>query len=63
VTLLLFLAAATGEPNAREAFISAYIAEHRDEACGTHWVDNPTHTQCIAMLRREAERLYEQTRR
>lgn len=63
MTLLLLLAAAPGAPDAREAFIAAYVAEHREEVCGTHWVDNPTHAQCLAMLRREAERLYGQARR
>lgn len=40
----------------REAFIAAHVARHREEACGTHWVGNPTHAACLAMLRREAER-------
>jgi hypothetical protein len=39
----------------RAAFIATYVARHREEVCGTHWVDNPTHAACLAMLRREAE--------
>lgn len=61
--LLLVIAAAAGAPGDQEAFIAAYVARHRDEVCGTHWVDNPTHAQCIAMLQREARRLYNEARR
>ncbi|QYU69565.1 hypothetical protein J4558_05335 [Leptolyngbya sp. 15MV] len=54
IAVLLLLAAAP-EPASREAFIAAHVARHREEACGMHWVGNPTHAQCLAMLRREAE--------
>jgi hypothetical protein len=55
--LLLASALLAAEP--REAFIEAYVARHREEVCGTHWVGNPTHAACLAMLRREAERAFE----
>jgi hypothetical protein len=38
----------------RERWIEAYVAKYREEACGTHWVGNPSFTDCMAALRREA---------
>jgi hypothetical protein len=54
----LWLAAALVAPDPRAAFIEAYVAAHREEVCGTHWVGNPTHAACLAMLKREAEAAY-----
>lgn len=59
LALAAALAAAPAGGDPRAAFIAAHIARHREEVCGTHWVDNPTHAACLAMLRREAERLWE----
>jgi hypothetical protein len=42
----------------RAAWIEAYVARWRDDACGTHWVGNPSFAACMAMLRREAEAAY-----
>jgi hypothetical protein len=49
------LALTLAQADPRAAFVAAYVARHREEVCGTHWVDNPTHAVCLAMLRREAE--------
>ncbi len=38
----------------REQWIEAYVAKYREEACGTHWVGNPSFSDCMAALRREA---------
>lgn len=56
--LPLLLAAGLTQAEARDAFIAAHVARHREEACGTHWVGNPSHAACLDMLRREAEALW-----
>jgi hypothetical protein len=42
----------------RFVFIERFVATHREEACGMHWVDNPSFAACMAALRREAEAAY-----
>lgn len=46
----------------RAAWIDAYVARFRDDACGYHWVDNPSFAACMASLRREAEAAYQRDR-
>jgi hypothetical protein len=55
VIIEMGLALVLAQADPRSAFVAAYIARHREVTCGTHWVDNPTHVACLAMLRREAE--------
>lgn len=54
----VLLVAAAPVPD-RDAFIAAYVAQHREMVCGMHWVDNPVHAKCLAMLRREAEAAFD----
>jgi hypothetical protein len=43
----------------RGRFIESFAARYREEACGTHWVGNPSFADCMAALRREAESHYQ----
>jgi len=38
----------------RNRLIEAHVAKYREEACGTHWVGNPSFIDCMTALRREA---------
>lgn len=60
--LALLPAVARAGDAERKAFITAHLARHRDEVCGTHWVGNPSFAACMAMLRREAEAEWERRR-
>lgn len=51
-------ALAEARPDARLAWIEAFVERFRDEACGMHWAGNPVYPACIAQLRWEAERAY-----
>jgi len=48
------LPASSDTQDARNKLIEAHVAKYREEACGTHWVGNPSFTDCMAALRREA---------
>jgi hypothetical protein len=43
----------------RTQFIENFAAKYREEACGTHWVGNPSFADCMSALRREAESQYQ----